>query len=41
MNQYADYPADPGVRESSWTLRHLLDNQIPFNGGRGLELVAD
>ena len=41
MNQYADYPADPDVRESSWTLRHVLDNQISFNGDRGLELVAD
>jgi hypothetical protein len=41
MKQYADYPADPGVRESSWTLRHFLDNQIAFNGGRGLELFAN
>jgi hypothetical protein len=41
MHQYAEYPADPAVRESSWSLRHFLDNQIGFNGYRGMELVAD
>lgn len=41
MNQYAEYPADPAVRESSWSHRHFLDNQIAFNGRLGMELVAD
>jgi hypothetical protein len=41
MNQYAEYPADPAVRESSWTLRHFLGNHSSFSGTPGLELVAD